>query len=297
MAGNYAKLPGLSNYSPEFIAYTNAPTILSQAGALFGAAAVVVLLRFYVRISILRSFGKDDWFMLLAFAFAIALFITYVEETKVGLGKHLAVIQANPISYLQFLRLRQVHGILITIGIALVKISIAFFLLRFVTLKRAAWDRRLRPPPIGTGNAKCFNSRTFTSIGLFNTSINAATDILLALLPVPLVWSLKLNLRARISLVLVLTLGLFAGIAGIVKSQKQKAALYNPDQYVYDSFTIWWIIEYNVGMIAASLPALKPLFRRALETARSTAATKNSGRQLRLIKQARLMTASGGLGT
>jgi hypothetical protein len=116
-------------------------------------------------------------------------------------------------------------------------------------------------------------------LGLKPSAINAATDILLALLPVPLVWRLQLNLRAKISLIFVLTLGLFAGIAGIVKSEKQKLALYQPDQYVHDTFTIWWFVEYNVGMIAASLPALKPLFRRVLETARGTTLTKNSGRR------------------
>jgi len=139
MAGNYGKLPDLSNFSPEFIAFTNAPTLLSQAGALFGAAALVVLLRFYVRVAILRSFGKDDWIMLLGFAFAMAVFLVYVMETKVGLGRHLAVIQSDPASYSQFLRLRQVHGILLGIGVGLVKVSIAFFLLRFVTLNRYRW--------------------------------------------------------------------------------------------------------------------------------------------------------------
>ena len=76
-----------------------------------------------------------------------------------------------------------------------------------------------------------------------------------------------------------MTLGVFAGVAGIVKSEKQKAALYNPDQYVHDTFTIWWFVELNVGMIAASLPALKPLFRRVLETARGTTTMKDSGRR------------------
>lgn len=139
MAGGYAKLPDLSNYSQDFIEFTNAPTLLSQSGALFGAAALVVLLRFYVRVTILRSFGTDDWIMLLAFVFATALFTVYATETRVGLGKHLAVVQSDPVGYPVFLRLRQIHGILGGIGIGLVKVSIAFFLLRFVTLKRYRW--------------------------------------------------------------------------------------------------------------------------------------------------------------
>lgn len=34
----------------------------------------------------------------------------------------------------------------------------------------AAWDTRLRPPPIGTGTARCFTIQTFSQIGMFNTS-------------------------------------------------------------------------------------------------------------------------------
>jgi hypothetical protein len=33
---------------------------------------------------------------------------------------------------------------------------------------QAAWDVRLRPPPLGTGNAKCFSNITFRNIGVFN---------------------------------------------------------------------------------------------------------------------------------
>lgn len=33
----------------------------------------------------------------------------------------------------------------------------------------ATWDLRLRPPPIGTGTAVCFDRPTFTAIGMMNT--------------------------------------------------------------------------------------------------------------------------------
>lgn len=55
-------------------------------------------------------------------------------------------------------------------------------------------------------------------------------------------------------------------------------ALAHPDQYVQDTFTIWWFIEFNVGMIAASLPALKPLLIRFIETVKGTSTpSKGSG--------------------
>ena len=52
--------------SPEYIAYTNAPEILAITGSFFAVAAVVVLLRCYVRIAMLKVFGIDDYIMVFA---------------------------------------------------------------------------------------------------------------------------------------------------------------------------------------------------------------------------------------
>lgn len=127
-----AATPEESILSPEYIAFTNAPVLLTQFGSLFAVASVVVVARCYVRWFMIKSFGKDDWLMLLAYAFAAATFGTYVEQTKVGMGKHMAAITTNEAKYASFLRLRQVASILASIGVALVKISIAYFLLRLV---------------------------------------------------------------------------------------------------------------------------------------------------------------------
>jgi hypothetical protein len=42
---------------------------------------------------------------------------------------------------------------------------------------------------------------------------------------------------------------------------------------VHDTFTIWRFIEYDVGIIAASLPSLKPIFKRILVGTRGTIAS------------------------
>src|SRR5690242_15846950 len=92
---------------------------------------------------------------------------------------------------------------------------------------------------------------------------------MVALLPIPLIWQLQLNIRSKISLMFVLSLGVFAAIAAIVKSQIQKTIFKDPDPFVHDRFTIWRFIELDVGIIAASLPALKPMFSWCLGAARS----------------------------
>ncbi|KAF2748573.1 hypothetical protein M011DRAFT_399755 [Sporormia fimetaria CBS 119925] len=290
----------VSELSFEVSKYSNAPALRVQTNSLFSIAAVVVTARCYARIFVKKSFENPDQTQVLATIW----FVCYQIEISLGIGRYMAVIQANPDNYRTILLLRQIHMTVVVMGLSVVKISIALFLLRLVTRKayqlflwglivfltlfsiaclgtlicqcenpRAVWDVRLRPPPEGTGTAKCFNRYTFRNIGLFNGTqltfkvINILTDFLLALLPVPLVWTLQLRLRTRISLVLILALGIFAGIAGIVR-QLSPSQFKMKEAWIEDQYNIWNFVELTVGIIAASLPALKPLFTWFFEAAR-----------------------------
>jgi hypothetical protein len=53
-------------------------------------------------------------------------------------------------------------------------------------------------------------------------------------------------------------------------------ALDDLDWTVRDSFNIWNYIEFTIGIIAASLPALKPLFNWFLEAARAITTGRGS---------------------
>ncbi|ETI19928.1 hypothetical protein G647_08943 [Cladophialophora carrionii CBS 160.54] len=276
----------------------NSGALLAIHGAFCGAAVLTVLLRLYVRIFMLKSLGADDYIMLAAAICEIGVITCFVGESKAGaLGRHPALV--SPDDFGLFLHWRFFHSIIIMIGISLVKISIAFFLRRFVqgriyqhflmgcivflvaftiscagtlifncgTKVDANWNLALR----ATGQAKCFSNTTFTNIGIFNSSVNIATDVLFALLPIPVVWQLQANLRTKLTLCFVLSLGIFACISSIIKTVKQAHALEDPDWTYHDSFFMWNNIEFNIGILAASLPTLRPLFAKILgATARFT---------------------------
>jgi hypothetical protein len=145
---------------------------------------------------------------------------------------------------------------------------------------QAGWDIRLRPPPAGEGDARCFSREVFAQIGLFNSIVNIATDFLLALLPAPLIWQLQVNMRTKASLIAVFSLGLFACVAGIMKSTYNKTILTDPRRFIHDRYSMWNFIELDIGIVAASLPALKPLFNRVLDVARGlSSGQKASGYQ------------------
>jgi hypothetical protein len=82
-------------------------------------------------------------------------------------------------------------------------------------------------------------------------------------------------LRTRLSLVAILSLGIFAAVAGIIR-QLSSSQFGVPEPYIYDTYSIWNFIELDMGIIAASLPALKPLFSYFRDTARSLTGTPKS---------------------
>ncbi|CAN9447753.1 unnamed protein product [Alternaria sp. RS040] len=129
---------------------------------------------------------------------------------------------------------------------------------------------------MGTGGALCLSVSTFSQIALFNSIVNIATDFLLALLPIPVIFSLQVRIRIKIMLALVLSLGIFASVAGIMKAHASKTILNDPERFVHDTFSMWNFIELDVGILAASLPTLRPLFNRFLEAARSVVQSQST---------------------
>ncbi|PVH82004.1 hypothetical protein DL98DRAFT_514370 [Cadophora sp. DSE1049] len=280
---------------------TNAPSILAVNGVFCGAAVLVMAARMYVRTVMLKTLGVDDWLILAATICGVGVFICFVGETHNGKGMHTKSIRPD-----EMIRLSHwtfFHSIIVTVGISLVKLSVAFFLLRLAPGKghkvflycviaflvaftlssagtimfscipiRASWDRASEP------NAKCFSLDTFTNIGLFNSIVNIVTDVLFASLPIPIVWKLQVNLRTKISLIGILSLGYFACVCSIVKTTIQVKVFSDLDNTRDDKYTIWNAIELYVGLLAASLPALRPLFKSMLDLRTRATASSNAQR-------------------
>lgn len=104
------------------------------------------------------------------------------------------------------------------------------------------------------------------ALGYTNFSLNIITDLMFAVfIPVPMLWNINVTRRTRISLFGVLGLGCFACACAIVRftflgTYRKK------DDWLWDTqyLTTWTVLEMNVGIIAASLPSLRPLFKKFL---------------------------------
>ncbi|KZL71530.1 integral membrane protein [Colletotrichum tofieldiae] len=92
----------------------------------------------------------------------------------------------------------------------------------------------------------------------------AACDLILALLPWRMIFNLQMKRSERISVALALSMGVLAGVTGIMKAV-QGYVLINvrsPD-YLYNQavYWIWSMAEPNVAIISASIPVLRGFVR------------------------------------
>jgi len=69
----------------ELLDVNNSRNLMAKAGSMFAICALAVLLRCHVRVAILKSFGADDWTMLLAFvSYVELLFQTVLANLRTG---------------------------------------------------------------------------------------------------------------------------------------------------------------------------------------------------------------------
>jgi hypothetical protein len=123
---------------------------------------------------------------------------------------------------------------------------------------RVIWD-----PTI---SSVCWGQKTLQGLSYTNVALNIITDLLFAIvIPAPMLWKLNVHRRTRISLIAILGLGVFACAAAVIKIG-YIANYGKVGDFLWDSqdITIWTATETNIGIIAGSLPALRPLFKTFL---------------------------------
>ncbi|CEL04805.1 hypothetical protein ASPCAL05930 [Aspergillus calidoustus] len=246
--------------------------ILTYASTL-GIALLLLLLRLYTRLFLVKSFGLDDWAVIASALFSIAFFALCFVSMKYGFGRHLYNVPATAIpTYLKLL-----IPIVVTYCWApfMTKFSILIlyhrlnpskkfrymiYALMFIiagytlatTLATAGGCN-----PLSEGATPCINS-----LALWQAILNIVTDFLMLLIPIPLLWALQLPLLQKLSLGLIFALGSAAMITSIVRITYIMNILDKVDFTWYEATVcVWSAIELNFGIMCNCLAVLKPLVR------------------------------------
>ncbi|KAF8858680.1 hypothetical protein BDZ45DRAFT_651041 [Acephala macrosclerotiorum] len=275
-------LPGANeanvNRGPAILGATITVTILAFAS---------VCARMFVRVKMIRSTGPDDYVILFAMLLSLVGIGIVIPEVQNGAGRHIAYIE--PAKAKLGLELNFITQPLYLWAITIVKCSIALFLLRIAPTKffrRLLWGimiflivytfaafltivlqcKNLAVNWDSTIQTTCWAPTTLRNLSYANSAINITTDLIMAGLPIPMLWKVQINGRVKASLCCIMGLGIFACVSSIMKLSTLPSYGLTGD-FLFDStmITIWTVVECNVGITTACLPCLKPLFKRMLE--------------------------------
>ncbi|KAH8728007.1 hypothetical protein GQ44DRAFT_824348 [Phaeosphaeriaceae sp. PMI808] len=274
--------PGVT---PDFNSPDNYKTeniILHSVILLF--VTIAVLMRMYTRALVKKTFGIDDWFCIIAFLLCIAQSTIFGYATRLGFGMHLWDIRASEIVHclkvfsaglkmympailtvklcilIGFYRVFKVYQMArwaIWFGMAA---NIIFYVVCFfIDIFRckpmaAAWNPSIK--------GKCLPYTLFPWItGIFNV----ISDFYILAIPMPILFNMNMDIKRRIKIISIFSLGLFTCITSIMRVVATAQASGNPDKLYFGAkYMHWPILELNVGLICACALTFPAFFDSSL---------------------------------
>ncbi|KAG9697420.1 ribosomal protein L27, partial [Aureobasidium melanogenum] len=249
------------------------PTIITTT-----LATAVVILRLVVRCKFVKAVGFDDFVIMVSLFLSWVVLGLTVAMVVSGFGSY---VWSNPLDlHSTTAKLYLSWNVLYVFLIHVTKASILTQYLRIFptrTMRRLTWllfaalvpsvlwgvfasificnpvRKVWRPMTPG----KCLSTRTYwVSV----TAVNIVLDFAVLALPMPVISRLKLPKKQKIGLVGVFLLGFFTCAVSVVRLVLVHNAYVRHDFTASSAEAVTWsMVEANVGIICASLLALKPL--------------------------------------
>ncbi|PYH65352.1 uncharacterized protein BO88DRAFT_446217 [Aspergillus vadensis CBS 113365] len=267
---------------------TRGPAVNIVNIVLLSIAFIVTVLRLYARFKITCTPGLDDFFIVIAFAIAVGMCAcTSLATERWGANRHVwdvplswlpVVTKYNlgfqitfslscsitKLSVLWFCKrligtgskgLYRIYNIVVIVSFIFVALCCIVFLLVSIfqcSPIHAFWDLE----PMYPHHCVNYGAAVFSA-----SVVNIFTDFLCTLVPMPLIWNLKLPARQRMAVISIFGLGIFVNVAGTVRT----VYVWKSMMASYDTTWMGWPIlvagsvEINLALICASAPALRPL--------------------------------------
>ncbi|EPS40763.1 hypothetical protein H072_5350 [Dactylellina haptotyla CBS 200.50] len=265
---------------PAFAAETRQPLFYGITFSLLVLSLIVVSLRFFCRAVLIKKVGLDDWLILVGLIFAWVFGIFNHFHISFGIGKHIELFDFNDL--IPFFKYWYSYQLLYPIILLPTKLSILAFYKGISPQKHyqiAVWAT-VALVVVYTISVffvyvfECPNPSTAWSLtfptGCMNLSVlyyatasgNILTDIVILILPIPVLLTVQIQKRKRIALVGIFFIGFIAVFASI--SRIWAIWLFqNSKDNTWESIfiLIFSNIEINVAIITASAPPLRPLFK------------------------------------
>ncbi|KAM0505967.1 hypothetical protein D7B24_004173 [Verticillium nonalfalfae] len=266
------------NASPEVEAISQWPLIIGLCVALSFMSITVVSSRLFIRHKA-RGLAADDYFAGLSMLFALVYSILTVVQTRYGLG--LPVLLRPKANLVTYTRVNFAGRPFYQLGISFFKIALLISYLRLLqgtdhkTYRKVVWaiigfvfcshlgctlalifacdpvDKSWNPLKAGV----CLPpGPSFTGYAV----VTIVSDIIVTLLPIPVLLKLNIKLEKKLGLIVVFILGIFTTICSVMRYSQINRIQFGDGNSTM--LVLWGTIEFNVGNVVSSLPFLAPVF-------------------------------------
>ncbi|XMA16452.1 hypothetical protein WAI453_009243 [Rhynchosporium graminicola] len=261
------------------------PEVAGVAGLFLALTTITIALRCYCRAFVVKSFGWDDNAAIVAYFFFVFFCGFVFTGVRYGTGQHADALppQMIPVGLKWWWACEPVYvlsnmALKVSIGIMLYRIAVSkihrviiwtvmivhtvygtFFFLLFVLQCRPSayfWTKYTG------GKGSCINPIITVDATYGYSAVSCWTDWTMAILPVFLIWNLQMNIRTKISVAMILSMGAVASTATIFRIPYVKGLANEADfLYATTDVAIWSIVETGIGIFASACATLRPLFR------------------------------------
>ncbi|GIZ47643.1 hypothetical protein CKM354_001072800 [Cercospora kikuchii] len=266
-------------------------SIASIVGIALAAVAYIMRLLSKVRFPCERGaridtdFWWDDFTITVAMALLIPITALSNVLTGLGVGKDVWTIPFDKLP--QILKVYYVDEILYLTALPTIKIAICctylrifqhknFKLLAYIAIAlnvayaitfilitafqctpvNLAWDNWDKSLP---GRCNNINAQSWAS-----AAFNIALDLVVVVLPMPMLWRMNLNTRKKILVMLMFSVGSFVTFVSILRL-RLLVKFGNSQNLTHDYKQVgaWTVIEVDTAMVCACMPGIRNLIRRA----------------------------------
>ncbi|KAF2011828.1 hypothetical protein BU24DRAFT_425657 [Aaosphaeria arxii CBS 175.79] len=242
---------------------------------------IFILLRFVTKYVASLPLCADDWVSLGAWALSTIYSSLCLALGPLGIGIHAWNI--SPTKFQRFNKVGYVIEVLNGPAIFTTKLAILLLLIRIFRIKKRFvlfvsvfsavlglyyiattlvvtficnpvpkfWDQK-RP-------GKCLNTNV---IFICNCVVSLVTDVMILVLPLPVIWSLNMTLKQKIGSSFALAVGAVACVMGVLRLEVSVRTMDDYDKsYVFEPILLYSSGEIAIGIICGCIPVLPALHR------------------------------------
>ncbi|KUI60570.1 hypothetical protein VP1G_07795 [Cytospora mali] len=237
---------------------------------------VFIGLRLYTRLHIVDQLGTDDHVYNLSGIFLL-LYVVFLQiSAEYGFGQD--IITLSPDDAACAVMWEMIGQTFAVLGMALAKWSLGLFLLRIVVQRWhrvAIWSIMVSLLIVSLLTAVMFWVQCLPSASIFDQRVQGRcffkitqvsillgawcvfADFSFAVLPWLFIWSLNMSRHEKLTIAGSMSLGVFAGACGIVRT----VALEGFNKATV-GLIVWSAAEMAITMVCIGIPVLRPLFTR-----------------------------------